>query len=71
MVDLSFLTQKDMEILKSKEKFNEDQLTILHHLILGDKSDEGIMLELGMGRNKYYKIKTNLIAKIIRIAVQG
>lgn len=71
MVDLSFLTQKDIETLKEKAKFNEDQLVILNHLILGDKTDEGIMLELKLSRNKYYKIKANLISKIIRIAVQG
>lgn len=71
MVDLSFLTIKDIEILNEKAGFTDEQKIILEHLRKNDLSDEGIMLELRLSRNKYYKIKENLIQKIIRTAVQS
>lgn len=71
MVDLSFLTIKDIEILDEKAGFTDEQRVILEHLRKNDLSDEGIMLELRLSRNKYYKIKENLIQKIIRTAVQS
>lgn len=71
MVDLSFLTIKDIETLDKKAGFTNEQRIILEHLRKNDLSDEGIMLELRLSRNKYYKIKENLIQKIIRAAVQS
>ena len=71
MVDLSFLTKKDIEILDEKADFTDEQRVILEHLRKNDLSDEGIMLKLRLSRNKYYKIKENLIQKIIRTAVQS
>ncbi len=71
MIDLSFLTVKDIEILDKKAGFTAEQKIILEHLRKNDLSDEGIMLELRLSRNKYYKIKENLIQKIIRTAVQS
>jgi DNA-binding transcriptional ArsR family regulator len=71
VVDLSFLTKKDIEILDEKAGFTDEQRVILEHLRKNDLSDEGIMLELRLSRNKYYKIKENLIQKIIRTAVQS
>lgn len=71
MVDLSFLTNQDLKILYEKADFSDEQIIILKHLQRQDMNDDGIMLQLGLSRNKYYKIKTNLINKIIRIAVQN
>lgn len=71
MIDLTFLTPKDVTTLHEKADFTEDQLAILKHLRKGDLSDEGIMLELQLSRNKYYKIKADLLCKIIRAAVQS
>ncbi len=71
MVDLSFLTIKDIEILDQKAGFTEEQRVILEHLRKNDLTDEGIMYELRLSRNKYYKTKENLIQKIIRTAVQS
>lgn len=71
MFDLSFLTVKDIEVLDKKAGFTDEQRIILEHLRKNDLSDEGIMLELRLSRNKYYKIKENLIQKIIRTAVQS
>lgn len=71
MVDLSFLTNQDLKILYEKADFSDEQIIILKHLQRQDMTDDGIMLQLGLSRNKYYKIKTNLINKIIRIAVQN
>lgn len=71
MVDLSFLTIKDIETLDKKAGLTDEQRVIIEHLRKNDLSDEGIMLELRLSRNKYYKIKENLIQKIIRTAVQS
>lgn len=71
MIDLSFLTPRDVKILHEKADFTADQLAILEHLRKNDLTDEGIMLELGLSRNKYYKTKNDLISKIIRLAVQS
>ena len=71
MVDLSFLTNQDLKILYEKADFSDEQIIILKYLQRQDMNDDGIMLQLGLSRNKYYKIKTNLINKIIRIAVQN
>lgn len=71
MLDLTFLTPKDVDTLHEKVDFTKDQILILKHLRKGDLSDEGIMLELQLSRNKYYKIKADLLCKIIRAAVQS
>lgn len=70
MFDLTWLTVKDIEVLDQKAEFTEEQRIILEHLRKNDLNDEGIMLELRLSRNKYYKIKENLMQKIIRTAVQ-
>ena len=71
MRGLTFLTPKDIKILHEKADFTEDQLAILKHLRKGDLSDEGIMLELQLSRNKYYDIKADLLYKIVMAAVQS
>lgn len=71
MFDLSFLTKKDIEVLNEKAELTEEQKIILEHLRRNDLTDDGIMLELRLSRNKYYKIKEKLFEKIIRTAVQS
>lgn len=71
MLDLSFLSQRDIAVLDKKTGFTEDEKIILNHLARNDMTDDGIMLELSINRNRFYKIKTNLINKIIREAIQS
>ena len=71
MFDLSFLTKKDIEVLNEKAELTEEQKIILEHLRRNDLTDDGIMLELRLSRNKYYKIKEKLFEKIIRTAAQS
>lgn len=71
MLDLSFLSQRDIATLDKKIGFTEDEKIIINHLAQNDMTDDGIMLELSINRNRFYKIKTNLINKIIREAIQS
>lgn len=68
MVNLSFLTLQDVKHLAEKIGFTDDEAVILEHLVKDDMNDTGIMLNLGLSRNKYYDKKCNLIYKIIRYA---
>lgn len=70
MVNLSFLTLRDIENLAKKIGFTDDEAVILEHLVKDDMNDMGIMLKLGLSRNKYYDKKCNLIYKIIRYAAE-
>ena len=40
-------------------------------LVKNDLADDGIMLELHLSRNKYYKIKLNAVYKIIKHAANN
>nr|DAF64125.1 MAG TPA: hypothetical protein [Siphoviridae sp. ctTIi48] len=71
MLDLSFLSQRDIAALDKKIGFTEDEKIIINHLARNDMTDDGIMFELSINRNRFYKIKTNLINKIIREAIQS
>lgn len=71
MIDLSFLTPKDLATLAEKGTFTREQKFILRHLYLQDMTDEGVMNELRLSRNNYYKIKTDLLNKIILIAARS
>ena len=71
MIDLSFLTAKDLAALAEKGTFTREQKFILRHLYLQDMTDEGVMNELRLSRNNYYKIKTDLLNKIILIAARS
>ncbi len=70
MVNLSFLTLQDVKHLAEKIGFTDDEVVILEHLVKDDMNDTGIMLNLGLSRNKYYDKKCNLIYKIIRYAAE-
>lgn len=71
MLDLSFLTKSDVQHLDEKIGFTAEERIILYHLAYNDMTDYGIMLELNISRNRYYKIKSNLLSKIVREAVRS
>lgn len=71
MINLSFLTKQDVNHLIENIGFTSDEQCIIEHLVKDDLNDSGIMLELGLSRNKYYSLKCNLIYKIIRYAAQN
>lgn len=70
MVDLSFLTKTDVDRINDKLDLSDDELYILTELRKCRLNDEGIMYELNLSRNKFYKLKTALVEKLIRLAIQ-
>ena len=71
MIDLSFLSKSEVEHLDEQIGFTEIEKEIIEHLVKNDLNDDGIMLELHLSRNKYYKIKLNAVYKIIRYAANN
>ena len=65
-MDLSFLTNKEVECFEANNLLTDDEKIILYHLRKQDKNDIGIRLELNLCNNKYYNTKKNLIEKLIR-----
>lgn len=57
MIDLSFLSKSEVEHLDEQIGFTDIEKEIIEHLVKSDLTDDGIMLELHLSRNKYYKIK--------------
>ena len=66
LIDLSFLSKSEVEHLDEQIGFTDTEKEIIEHLVKNDLNGDGIMLELHLSRNKYYKIKLNAIYKIIR-----
>lgn len=71
MDDLSWLTDKDVEVLYNKVKLTNDEKTLLNHMIKGRYNDAGIMMEMCISRNKFYELKASLKRRIIEAAVQS
>ena len=71
MIDLSFLSKSEVEHLDEQIGFTDIEKEIIEHLVKNDLTDDGIMLELHLSRNKYYKIKLNAVCKIIRYAANN
>lgn len=71
MEDLSWLTDKDIEVLCSKVRLTNDEKTLLNHLRKGRYNDAGIMMEMCISRNKFYELKASLKRNIIEAAVQS
>lgn len=71
MGDLTWLTPKDVKVLKEKVNLTDDETEMLEYLRKGRYNDDGIMLEMCLGRKKYYKIKGDLEDKIILAAVRS
>lgn len=69
MIDFSFLTKNDVDRLNDKLDLSDDELYILTELRKQNLNDEGIMYQMNLSRNKFYKIKTRLIEKMIRLAL--
>ncbi|WP_290911241.1 hypothetical protein [Eubacterium sp.] len=71
MIDLSFLSKSEVEHLDKQIGFTDNEKEIIEHLVKNDLTDDGIMLELHLSRNKYYKIKLNAVYKIVRYAANN
>lgn len=71
MGDLSWLSQKDLAVLKKKVTFTDEEAEMLEYLRKGNLNDDGIMLKMCLSRNKFYKIKGKIEDKIIKAAVQS
>lgn len=71
MIDLSFLSKSEVEHLDDKIGFTDIEKEIIKHLVKNDLTDDGIMLELHLSRNKYYKVKLNAVYKIVRYAANN
>lgn len=69
-MNLNTLTHSEFERLKSKLNLNEDELKLIELLASGKYSDEGIMLNMHISRNKFYQIKKNISDKILRAAAE-
>lgn len=65
-MNLSFLTNKEVDNFKKNNILTDDEEQILYHLRKQDMDDTSIMLELCLIRNTYYDIKKQLISKLIR-----
>lgn len=65
-MNLSFLTNKEVDNFKKNNILTDDEEQILYHLRKQDMDDTSIMLELCLRRNTYYDIKKQLISKLIR-----
>lgn len=65
-MNLSFLTNKEVDNFKKNNILTDDEEQILYHLQKQDMDDTSIMLELCLRRNTYYDIKKQLISKLIR-----
>lgn len=71
MIDLSFLSKSEVEHLDEQIGFTDIEKEIIKHLVKNDLTDDGIMLDLHLSRNKYYKIKLNVVYKIVRYAANN
>lgn len=70
MIDFSFLSKQDVDRLNDKLDLSDDEIFILTELRKQNLNDEGIMYQMNLSRNKFYKIKTRLIEKMIRLALK-
>ncbi len=70
MIDLTFLSKNDVKRLNENIGFTDNELIILNNLVSEKFTDEGLMFEMHLNRNKYYKIKMNLLYKIIKFAAK-
>lgn len=67
MLEFTKFTKKEIDKILAECSFNEIQLKIFN-LLLDDKyNDIGIILNLDISHNKYYKIKRIIRDKINRV----
>ena len=70
MVNLTFLTKRDVENLNDNIGFTDNELCILNNLVSDKYNDEGLMLNRHLSRNKFYDIKAKMLYKIIKYAAE-
>lgn len=70
MVNLTFLTKRDVENLNDNIGFTDNELCILNNLVSDKYNDEGLMLNMHLSRNKFYDIKAKMLYKIIKYAAE-
>lgn len=70
MVNLTFLTKRDVENLNDNIGFTDNELCILNNLVSDKYNDEGLMLNMHLSRNKFYDIKAKTLYKIIKYAAE-
>lgn len=63
-IPYSHLIQSEIDEIKSKAALTDIQLSIFTLLLKDRYTDEGIALELGIGRSAYYRHKKILEEKI-------
>jgi ACT domain-containing protein len=66
-VVFSDFIKSDIEYILDNANSTDEQLKIFNLLITNKYIDNGIAMQLGMSRSTYYKIKKQVIKKIIRI----
>lgn len=57
----------DIDYIKENANFTEEQEKIFDLLLTGKYIDVGIANQLGLRNNTYYKIKKQIVKKILRI----
>ena len=70
-MDFTWLTKKDVEVLNEKVNLTDEESEMLEHLRRGRLNDDGIMLEMHLGRTKYYKTKGQIENKILVAAARS
>lgn len=70
MINLTFLSKKDVERLSENIGFTDNELHILNNLVADKYTDDGLMLNMHLSRNKFYEIKRTMFYKIIKYATE-
>ena len=65
--DISCLIREDIERINHDAAWTNDQAKIFNYLLTDHYTDEGIMLNMGISRNRYYRIKRQVLNKLIRL----
>lgn len=64
---LDNLLQSEIDDIVSKAAFNYDQKKVFDALVYAEMNDKGIIQQLHYDRHKYYKIKKQVMTKVLRI----
>lgn len=70
VIDLTFLTRDDQDSINERAAWTDEQQRIFSEFCAGNLTDEGIMQALHMDRKRFYKIKRQIMEKIVRIAAR-
>ena len=61
------LLQKEIDEIIEKAAFTHDQKQVFNALVYNELNDKGIIQMLNMERHKYYKVKKQVLDKVLRI----